>query len=116
VFQYLGSLGLFGDPLVGLNEAQRAAAESIPPAIIAAFPISTCTGLIGGVCLLLRRRWAWPALLVSLLAVAVLEGYVVFLSGAVDAFGGMGLPLTVTTVAALLALTATHAKRQGWLR
>jgi hypothetical protein len=115
VYQYLGSVGLFGDPLASLTAAQRAAAESIPPAIVAAFAIGTFAGLIGSLGLLLRKRWVWPALLVSLFALAVLEGYIVFLSGALEAFGGIALPLTIVVVAALLAWLASHARRRGWL-
>jgi hypothetical protein len=115
VYQYLGSVGLFGDPLASLTDAQRAAAQSIPPAIVAAFAIGTFAGLIGSLGLLLCKRWARPALLVSLLALAVLEGYIVFLSGALEAFGGIALPVTIVAVAALLAWLANHARRRGWL-
>lgn len=115
VFQYLSSVGLFGDPLTGMTDAQRAAAESIPPAVTAAFAIGTLAGLAGSLGLLLGKRWAVPLLLVSLLALAVLEGWIVFLSDALEAFGGIGLPLTIVVVAALLAWLATHARARGWL-
>lgn len=115
VFQYLGSVGLFGDPLASLPADQRAAAEAIPAAVIAAFAIGTLAGLAGSLCLLLRKRWAYPALLVSFAALAVLEGYIVFLSGALEAFGGVALPLTIVAVAALLVWLAYHARARGWL-
>jgi hypothetical protein len=111
VVQYLSSVGLFGDPLASLSAEQRAAAESIPTPVIAAFAIGTFTGLIGS----LGLRWAAPVLILSLLALAVLEGWIVFLSGALEAFGGIALPLTVTLVAALLAWLAVHARQRGWL-
>jgi hypothetical protein len=116
VFQYLGSVGIFGDPLASLPADQRAAAEAIPAAVIAAFAIGTFAGLIGSIGLLLRKRWAWPALLVSLIALIVLEGYIVFLSDALEAFGGITLPLFITVAAALLAWLAYHAREKGWLR
>ena len=115
VFQYLSSVGLFGDPLASLSPEQRAAAESIPAPIIAAFAIGTFAGLIGSIGLLLRKRWAVPLLILSLLALVVLEGWIVFLSGALEAFGEIALPLTITLVAALLAWLAAHARRRGWL-
>jgi hypothetical protein len=116
VFQYLDSVGLFGDPLASLPEAQRAAAEAIPAAVIAAFAIGTFAGLLGSIGLLMRKRWAWRALLVSLVALVVLEGYIVFLSDALEAFGGIALPLTITIAAALLASLAYHARERAWLR
>lgn len=116
VFQYLGSVGIFGDPLASLPADQRGAAEAIPAAVIAAFATGTFAGLIGSIGLLLRKRWAWPALFVSLVALVVLESYIVFFSGALEAFGGIALPLTIALVAALLAWLAYHARQRGWLR
>lgn len=116
VFQYLSSVGLFGDPMATLDPGQRAAAESIPPAVIGAFAIGTFAGLLGSLGLLLRKPWALPVLLVSLLALLVLEGWIVFMSGQLEMFGGIALPLTISVVAALLAWLAYHARARGWLR
>ena len=115
VFQYLSSVGLFGDPMTGMTAEQRAAAESIPPAIIGAFALGTFAGLIGSLGLLLRKRWALPVLVLSLLALIALEGWIVFLSGALDLFGGIALPATIVLVALLLAWLAWHARQRGWL-
>jgi hypothetical protein len=115
VFQYLSSVGLFGDPMTGMTDVQRAAVESIPAAITGAFAIGTFAGLIGSLGLLLRKRWALPALLVSLIALAALEGWIVFLSGALEVFGGIALPATIVAIALLLAWLAWHARQRGWL-
>jgi hypothetical protein len=115
VFQYLSSVGMFGDPNAALTDAQRAAVDSIPAAITGAFAIGTFAGLFGSLGLLMRKRWALPLLLISLLALVVLEGWIVFLSGALDAFGGMALPLTIVVLAAAIAWLAYHARRRGWL-
>lgn len=115
VFQYLSSVGLFGDPMAGMKDVQRAAADSIPAAIIGAFAVGTFAGLIGSLGLLLRKRWALPILILSLLALIALEGWILFLSGALEAFGGAGLPSIIIVVAALLAWLAYHARQRGWL-
>jgi hypothetical protein len=114
LFMYLSSVGLFGDPLTGLSEAERAIASSIPAWIMAAFAIGTFAGLAGSVGLLLRRRWAWPMLLLSLAALLILEGWIVFVSGAVE-LHGIAVPVAVTVGALLLAWLAYHARRRGWL-
>ena len=114
-FQYLSTVGLFGDPMNGMTDVQRAAAESIPPAIIGAFAIGTLAGLIGSLGLLLRKSWALPILVLSLLGCVALEGWIVFLSGALEAFGGIALPATIVLVALLLAWLAWHARQRGWL-
>lgn len=115
VVMYLSSVGLFGDPTAGLGDAERAAAESIPPLITGAFAIGTFAGLIGSLGLVLRAGWAPPVLIVSLVALLMLEGWIVFLSGAVALFG-LAVPIMVSTGAVLLAWLATHARRSGWLR
>jgi hypothetical protein len=115
VFQYLSSVGLFGDPMASLDATQRAAAESVPALIIGAFALGTFAGLIGSLGLLLGKRWSLPILVLSLLALIVLEGWIVFLSGLLEMFGGIGLPATIVVVALLLAWLAYHARQRGWL-
>lgn len=114
VAMYLSSVGVFGDPMTGLSEAERAAASSIPGWITGAFAIGTFAGLIGSIGLLLRKAWAQPLLLLSLVALLVLEGWIVFLSGAPKSFG-LAVPILVSAGAILLAWLATHAKSRGWL-
>jgi hypothetical protein len=114
VAMYLSSVGVFGDPMAGLGEAERAAAASIPAWIIAAFAIGTFAGLIGSLGLVFRKAWALPVLIVSLIALLVLEGWIVFLSGAVDIFG-LTVPIMVSAGAILLAWVAFHARARGWL-
>ncbi|HEY0012758.1 MAG TPA: hypothetical protein VGB79_07885 [Allosphingosinicella sp.] len=115
VVQYLASVGLFGDPLATLDDAQRIAAEGIPSWIYAPFAIGTFAGLIGSAGLLLRKRWSVPVLTVSLIALAVLEGWILFLSGALDAFGGAALPIAIVVIAAVLVWFAGRARARGWL-
>lgn len=114
VAMYLSSVGMFGDPTAGLSETERAAAFSIPAFIKGAFAIGTFAGLIGSVGLLLRKAWAQPMLIISMIALLVLEGWIVFLSGALEIFG-LGVPVAVSVGAILLAWLATLARRRGWL-
>lgn len=115
VAMYLSAVGLFGDPGASLGAAERAAAESIPGGIMAAFAIGTWSGAIGSLGLLLRRRWAHPLLILSLLALLLLEGWIVFASGHLEQFG-LAVPIAVSSGAILLAGLATHARRRNWLR
>jgi hypothetical protein len=110
VAMYLHSVGVWGN----MTDVQLAATNSIPAAIKGAFALGTFGGLIGSLGLLLRKRWALPVLLVSLLALVVLEGWIVFLSGMLDQFG-LAIPIIVTLGAVLLAWLAYHARQRGWL-
>lgn len=114
VAMYLSSVGIFGDPTAGMSEAERAAASSIPGWITGAFAIGTFAGLIGSLGLLLRKAWAQPVLIVSLIALLLLEGWILFFSGAVEHFG-LAVPIMVSAGAILLAWLATHARSRGWL-
>ena len=114
VFMYLSSVGMFGDPMTGLSEAERAAASSIPAWITGVFAIGTFAGLIGSAGLVLRKAWAFPMLILSLVALLVLEGWIVFLSGALETFG-LAVPIMVSAGAILLAWVASHARGRGWL-
>jgi hypothetical protein len=111
----LSALGVFGDPITGLTEPQRAAALAIPAGIIAAFALGTFTGVIGSLGLLLARRWAFRVLIVSAAALLVLEGWILFLSGDADVHG-IAIPVAVSLVAILLVLLASTASNRGWLR
>jgi hypothetical protein len=113
VAMYLSSVGVFGDA-ADLSEAQRAAAESIPGWITGAFAIGTFAGLIGSLGLLLRKAWAQPVLIVSMIALLVLEGWILFFSGAVEHFG-LAVPIMVSAGAILLSWLATHARKRAWL-
>jgi hypothetical protein len=114
VAMYLSSVGVFGDPMAGLSEAERAAASSIPGWITGAFAIGTFAGLIGSLGLVLRKSWAQPVLIVSLIGLLVLEGWIVFFSGALEMFG-LAVPIMVSVGAILLAWLAVHARGRGWL-
>lgn len=111
---YLISVGVFGDPNAGLNDAERAASAAIPWWIVAAFGIGTLTGLVGSLGLLLRKAWALPVLIISLIALLILESWSVFLSVNAEMFG-LAVPIMVTVGTMLIAWVTIHARGRGWL-
>ena len=112
---YLDSVGVFGDPLEGLTAAEQAFATSLPIWVTAAFATGTFAGLLGSIGLLLGRIWARGVLIVSLIALLLLEGWILFVSGAVALVGPV-IPVTVVAGAVFLAWLAHHAAQRGWLR
>ena len=114
VSMYLSSVSVFGDPTAGFTQAEREAAASIPVWITGAFAIGTFAGLIGSFGLLLRRSWARSVLIISMVALLVLEGWIVFFSNAREAFG-LAVPIMVSVGAMLLVWFSTVARRQRWL-
>jgi len=117
VAMYLQNVGLFGDPLAGLNEAERALAASIPAWVTAAFAIAVFSGLFGALALVLLKRVARPLLILSLLAVLAQTGWIVLLSDAraVHGLAGIAMHALIVLIAAGLAWLATSGLRRGWL-
>ena len=114
---YLQKVGLFGDPLAGLSDAERALAESVPAWVTGAFAIAVFSGLFGAVGLVLLKKWALPLLAVSLLGILAQCGWIVFASDASDVHGliGIAMPVLITLIAILLVWLARTGSKQGWL-
>lgn len=99
-------------------EAQQQVAAATPRWIYAAFAIATIGGVLGSLGLLLRRRWAVPVLLLSLLGIVVQFGSVYALTPAwaLSGIGGAILPLCIALFGLFLWWYAGKAAARGWLR
>lgn len=117
VFMYLKKVGMFGDPLAGMGDAQRTLAQGVPAWVTFAFALAVFSGLLGALGLVLLRRWSAPLLIVSLLAAAAQQVWILGISNARDVLGGeptmMGAFILI--IAALLVWLANLGARRGWL-
>lgn len=77
-----------------------------------AWAVLILAALAGAVLLLLRRRWAWPALTLAFVALAADQAYVVFAT----AFGFSPQIPVLLGVSALFALYAWWMAKRGVLR
>ena len=77
------------------------------------FATAVWSGLIGAIGLLLRKRWAILALLVSLIAAVIQYGY----EAATGTLPGDATPVAVSVVVigVLLVAFANYSGRKGWL-
>ncbi|UWX04242.1 hypothetical protein H1235_02690 [Pseudoxanthomonas sp. NC8] len=105
--------------MAALDEAQRQILQATPPWINLAFAFAVIGGVLGALCLLLRRRWAVPMFAVSLLAVLVQFG------GGYLGHPGLGRPMgslalampgLVLVVALALLVYSRRWRASGWLR
>ena len=97
---------------------QRALWEATPAWSTAAYAVAVWVGLIGAILLLLKRKAAVPALLVSLLAVAIQFAALIVvpkLSSMVSSDILM-LPVVIFVVCYIVFQFALMARRKGWLR
>ena len=113
-FLFANSLTL--DPAT-LPLDQRAVYDATPQWMTIAWAIAISTGLIGAVGLILRRRFAEPALLISVIAVAVqFSGiFLVRQLRELTPEDHLLLPVIILVVAYAIWQAAKLARRKGWL-
>jgi hypothetical protein len=114
---YIGEVTMTPEALAVLTEAQQEFFISTPTWATAAFAIAVNAGVFGSLFLLLRKTWAVPTLVISLLAIVVqyVDAFVLR-----DAFGVVGvssliIPSMVFVIGIALLLYARVTKERGWL-
>ncbi len=116
-FFYLAEVRLTPEQIAMMPLDQAAMLSARPAWYYAAFGVAVWVGLAGAVGLLLRRAWAVPALLISLVAVIIQFSAVLIVPEmrniSSDALLG---PIVVTLVCYGIYILARLAKRRGWLR
>ena len=103
--------------VAALPAPQREVYEATPAWLNAVFGVAVVAGLLGSVGLALKKRWAVPLFLLSLLAVLVQMAAAYALTPAWSAYGPVGLvmPVVVTAIAAFLWWYARMAAAKGWI-
>lgn len=118
VATYLTSVTMSPDALAQLPEAQRALHESTPAWVTGAYAIAVFGGTLGCVALLLRKAWAVPVFVVSLVAAIVQFGYSLLFTPMLDLIGASAaiFPIFVIAVAGFLVWYARSTRAKGWIR
>lgn len=84
-----------------------------------AYGIAVWSGTFAGIALLLRRSWAQPLFLISLLAVVIQYGYsfgVLRIQNVLGWASAAPLPIFIIVMAALGLWFSGWTKKKGWLR
>ncbi|WP_297703879.1 hypothetical protein [uncultured Eudoraea sp.] len=92
--------------------------DGIPAWVTAAFAIAVWGGLLGCIALLLRKKWAKPILLLSLIAILIQMGYSFFMTNAAEIYGplpGIIIPLLVIIISFALVQFARIAEKRNWI-
>ncbi|MEQ8207519.1 MAG: hypothetical protein RIA65_15205 [Woeseia sp.] len=99
--------------LNALTEAER----SLPVLVTGANAIAVFSGAVAGFALLLRKSWAIPLFMLSLLAVLVQIGATLLLTDAFAVLGAQAavLPVAIVLISVYLIVFSRSAKRQGYL-
>jgi hypothetical protein len=117
VFFYLAEVRLTPEQIATMPLDQAAMLSARPAWYYAAFGVAVWVGLAGTVGLLLRKAWAVPALLISLVAVIVQFSSILIVPEMRDVSSDELLgPIVVALVCYGIFMLARLAKRRGWLR
>ncbi|MEO9891149.1 hypothetical protein [Aurantibacter sp.] len=114
---YLADAFMSIEDLEALTQAQRELHEAQPAWVTACYAIAVWAGALGCVFLLMRKKWARPVLLVSLLGVIGQQIYMKFLSNTYEVYGGaaMLLPIMVIIIAVALVFFARLSDSKQWI-
>ncbi len=102
----------------GYSEAQLALMNGLPAWITGAFATAVFAGAIGCLGLVLRKKWATPVLIISLLAVLARTIYFFFLTKGTEIFStfeGTIMPIVTVVIAALLIIFSRVSMDRGWI-
>ena len=107
----------FTDAMVSkMTAVQKELILSNPMWMKIVFGVATIFGLIGSIGLLMRKKWAMPALLVSLIAVVIQMGYSSFATDALEVMGqSPAFPVMVVIFSVILWWYSKRSDSRGYL-
>lgn len=99
------------------GEAEFEFIKSIPAWATAGYATAVTFGVLGCILLLLRKAWAIPAFIISLIGIVVQDVYGFVIADAIGVFGSgaLVLPVIVFVIAIALIIYSRNAKAKGWL-
>lgn len=117
VTAYLMHVTLAPEDLAAMSEEQRALYTGAPAWVTGAYAIAVFAGTLGAVGLLLRKAWAVPVFVVSLIAIVLQMGYSLLMTNVIEVMGGTAviMPLAVIAIGIFLVLFSRKAKAGGVL-
>ena len=117
VLAYLQQSFMTEEALTALSEAERALLETRPAWATAAFALAVWGGLLGCTALLLRKKWARPVLLISLVGILVQMFHSLFIGKNLEVYGPgeISMPLLIILIGVGLVVFARISTKKLWL-
>ncbi len=115
---YLGQVFITDEMKASMPADQLELMANTPAWATAAFAIAVWGGVLGCIGLLLRKKWARPVLLLSLLGILVQMSYAFFMTNAAEVYGtvqGVVMPLLLIGIGVCLVLFAKSSQNKGWI-
>ncbi|WP_394975506.1 hypothetical protein [uncultured Croceitalea sp.] len=105
------------EQLEQMTQEQRALFEGRPAWVTAAYAIAVFAGAIGSIALLIRKKWAKPLLVVSLIAAIAQFIYNSFMTNTIEVMGTQAIifPILILGFGLYLIFFAKKSITKGWL-
>lgn len=105
------------EQLEAMTQAERALFEGQPAWVTAAFAIAVFGGTLAAIALLLRKKWARPVFIVSLLAAIAQFIHWLFMTNSVEVYGPQAyvMPVLVVIFGIYEIFFAKQGIQKGWL-
>lgn len=105
------------EQLEAMSQAERALYEGQPAWVTACFAIAVFGGTIAAIGLLLRKKWARPVFIVSLVCAIAQFIYWLFMTNSVEVYGVQAyiMPVLVVIFGAYEIFFAKKGIQKGWL-
>lgn len=117
LMSFFVQLMMTDEAIAALPEAEKALYEATPGWLNVIYGIAVVTGSLGSISLLIKKSWAIPLFLISLVAVLIQMSYSIFLTDAYSVYGWQSLmmPILVILISAFLWYYAKQCHAKGWL-
>ena len=118
VVAWIIDLMMDSSALAALPEGKRALYVARPAWVFVLYGVAVFSGFAGAIGLLLRQRWVTTLFLLSLAAVVVQFGYVLFGMDAIALLGpgeALPFPIMIVLFGVFLLWFARYARRHGWI-
>ncbi len=114
---YIVQVTMSEEAMAAMEPAHRAFLEATPTWLIGVHALAVHAGALGCLLLVLRKAWAFPVLVVSLICVVVEMGYSLTMTMAVQVYGGVQIAVSafITLIAIYLVWYSRRAQDNGWL-
>lgn len=125
LWNIMGVLSFFGhtfiteEALAKLPEKERALYGEYSIWTTVLFAIATFGGLIGSIGLILKKKWAKPFFIISILAIIPQMIHNVFFTKSIEVYGlaqAVTMPILVVIIAAFLIWFSNFSSAKNWLK
>ena len=117
VMAYLQDAMITEAEIAALPPVEQVYYQDIAVWAVSAYAFAVCAGFVGCVLLLLRKKWATPVLIVSLLGVLVQMYHAFFVVDSMAVFGPgeVIMPIMVIAISIYLVYFSRQATAKDWI-